>query len=80
MCGDNMQQTEVSCVTCEELQQLINKGEDAVIVDIRSNGSYETGHIKGAINIYYDSAGSPFDREIMLSALPSDKPLIIYCD
>ena len=76
----SVENSEILRISCEEVNQLIVNVEDAVLIDIRSHSSYEAGHLKGAVNIYYNPTGSPFDREITLSALPVDKLLIIYCD
>ena len=50
------------------------------MVDVRDAGSYTAGHIKGAINIYYDSTADPMERQMMLLALPMDKLIVTYCD
>jgi rhodanese-related sulfurtransferase len=68
-------------ITVEELMRVIDKGaSDMVVVDTRDSGSYEAGHIKGAINIYYDPTADPMDRQMMLLALPMDKLIVTYCD
>ncbi|HTY62603.1 MAG TPA: rhodanese-like domain-containing protein [Acidobacteriota bacterium] len=67
-------------ITAEELRQMIDKGADLVVIDTRDSGSYEAGHIKGAINIYYDPTSDPTERQMMLMALPMDKLLVTYCD
>jgi len=67
-------------ITAEELKQLIDKGADLVAVDVRDSGSYDAGHIKGAVNIYYDPTTDPMDRQMMLVALPMDKLIVTYCD
>ena len=67
-------------IKAEELRQLVDKKADIVIVDVRDSGSYEAGHIKGAINIYYDSTADPMDRQMMLVALPMEKLVVTYCD
>jgi rhodanese-related sulfurtransferase len=67
-------------ITVEDLRQMIDKGADLVIVDTRDNGSYNAGHIKGAINIYYDPTADPTGRQMMLMALPMDKLVVTYCD
>jgi rhodanese-related sulfurtransferase len=67
-------------ITAEELKQMIDKGSPVVTVDVRDGGSYEAGHIKGAVNIYYDSTADPMDRQMMLMALPMDKLIVTYCD
>jgi rhodanese-related sulfurtransferase len=72
---------EIPRVSAEELKKMIDKGaRDFVLVDVRDSGSYEAGHIKGAINIYYDPTADPMDRQMMLIALPMDKLVITYCD
>ena len=67
-------------ITAEELKQMIDKGEEFVAVDVRDSGSYEAGHIKGAVNIYYDPTSDPMARQMMLIALPMDKLIVTYCD
>ncbi|MEE8413426.1 MAG: rhodanese-like domain-containing protein [Dehalococcoidales bacterium] len=74
-----MESNEVPRITCQELEQLIDKGEQLVVVDIRGGG-YDSQHIKGAINISYDPSGDPMEREMTLTALPADKLMVIYCD
>jgi rhodanese-related sulfurtransferase len=68
-------------IKAEELKQMVDKGSaDFVVVDVRDNGSYESGHIKGAVNVYYDANADPTDRQMMLVALPMDKLVVTYCD
>jgi rhodanese-related sulfurtransferase len=67
-------------ITVEELKQMIDKGEEVIAVDTRDSGSYEAGHIKGAVNIYYDPTSDPMARQMMLIALPMDKLIVTYCD
>lgn len=67
-------------ITVEELKQLIDKKADIVVVDVRDSGSYEAGHIQGAVNIYYDPTADPMNRQMMLMALPMDKLIVTYCD
>jgi rhodanese-related sulfurtransferase len=69
---------ELPRITAEELRQLIVKKDNFVLVDTRDRASYDKGHVKGAINIYYDPVGDPMAREFSLMALPIDKLLIIY--
>ncbi len=67
-------------IDAEELKKMVDSGADIVIVDVRDSGSYEAGHIKGAINIYYDATADPMDRQMMLLALPMEKLIVTYCD
>jgi rhodanese-related sulfurtransferase len=71
---------QIARIKAEELRQMVDKKADIVIVDVRDSGSYEAGHIKGAINIYYDSTADPMDRQMMLLALPMEKLVVTYCD
>jgi len=75
-----MEINEVPRITCEELRQLIDKGQSVVIIDTRKSSGYNAEHIKGAINIYNNPSGYQMEREMMLSALPMDIPLVFYCD
>lgn len=50
---------------------LVKQG--AVILDVRSKGEYQNGHIKGSINISVDTLANN------LSKLKKDKPIITCC-
>jgi rhodanese-related sulfurtransferase len=78
--GEDVVLPDLPRISVEELQQMIDKNEDVVIVDTRDGGSYAAGHIKGAINIYYDVTSDPMQRQMMLIALPMDKLIVTYCD
>jgi rhodanese-related sulfurtransferase len=67
-------------ITAEDLRQMIDKGENLVVVDTRDSASYEAGHIKGAVNIYYNPTADPTERQMMLIALPMEKLIVTYCD
>jgi rhodanese-related sulfurtransferase len=67
-------------ITVEDLKKMIDKGEDLVVVDTRDSASYAAGHIKGAINIYYNPTSDPTERQMMLVALPMEKLIVTYCD
>jgi rhodanese-related sulfurtransferase len=67
-------------IKAEELRTMIDKGGPFVVLDVRDSGSYEAGHIKGAVNVYYDANADPTERQMMLIALPMDKLIITYCD
>ena len=68
-------------ISVEDVKNKIDRGDkDFVILDVRDAGSYEAGHIKGAVNIYYDATGDPMNRQMMLMALPMDRLIVTYCD
>lgn len=65
--------SEVRHITADELNAKVTKGEDIIILDVRSEDSYMVKHIKGAINIPYR------DFEGRTGELDSSKEIIIYC-
>ncbi|MBN1189375.1 MAG: rhodanese-like domain-containing protein [Dehalococcoidales bacterium] len=75
-----MDVNETPRISCEELKQLMDRGEKVVVIDTRDSASYEAEHISGAVNIYYDPSGNSMERDLMLSGLPPDSVLVPYCD
>ncbi len=69
----------VARITCEELKQLMDTGQQVVIIDTRESSEYRAGHIRRAVNIYYNVLADPQERELTLSALPGDILLVPYC-
>lgn len=53
----------------------VKAGKDMVVVDIRSKEDYDSGHIKGAINLPW--GGTAIAEG--LSAIPEGKPVYVYC-
>ena len=62
-------------LSAAEFAQEISKTEDAVIVDVRTPGEFEKGHLTNALNI--DWSGSEFDKQV--ATLDKTKPVFIYC-
>ena len=56
----------------DSIQDFVEKG--AVIIDVRSKGEFQSGHIQGAINIPLDVLGSKISDIKKL-----DKPVITCC-
>ena len=55
-------------------------GKTPNITVTRRSNEYSAEHIKGSVNVYYDPAGYPMDREMVLSGLPPDNLIVFYCD
>ena len=53
------------------LKEILSNG--ALLVDVRSAGEFSQGHIKGAINIAYDTIANNLGR------LPKGKDIVLYC-
>lgn len=62
-------------ITCRELNVLMERGEDIVILDVRSPGEYNRVHICGALNIPLRSI-----EELSPGLLRKDDLVIVYCD
>ena len=61
-----------SLVTPEELNQ---KKDEIVLIDVRTPQEYEQGHIENAVNI--NIAGESFQEEI--GKLDKEEPVYVYC-
>ncbi len=70
---------EIPRMPAKELVQLLKRKANIIIIDTQPSDGYEMWHIPSAINIPYISTADPTDRELMLMALPSDRPVVIYC-
>jgi hypothetical protein len=64
---------EVPRITVEELRSLQTSARQVVIVDTRSQDSYQAGHIAGAVNIPYDEIATRYPE------LPRGTRIILYC-
>lgn len=69
------QSDSVKTVSAEEFAQII-KADSVVLVDVRTAGEYNAGHIEGARNI--DVLKDDFEKAA-LSVLSRDKAIAVYC-
>ncbi len=78
----------ICCISCESnsaqstgdlevktYREQITSKKDIQIVDVRTAGEYESGHLSGALNIDYN--GNDFEQKIL--TLDKSKPTYIYC-
>lgn len=65
----------VADISQVELMQRIKANHAGLILDVRSQGEYASGHIPGAINIPHDQLGS---RLAEISSY-KDKDIVLYC-
>ena len=65
----------VKRIKIAELSALLKKGKKSqpFIVDVRAAGSFQAGHIKGAVNIPYG------DVENRLREFPKNRLIVTYC-
>ena len=64
-----------STITADELKQMLDRGEDLYLVDVREPAEYEIVSIPGSVLIPKNDilSGSA------LATLPQDKPVVMYC-
>ena len=61
-------------ISIDELKDLIDSKADIVIIDVRQENNYDTGHLPNAISVPFpDGIDAKHDE------LPKDKLLILYC-
>lgn len=69
------QSDSIQTVPAEEFAQII-KADSVILVDVRTAGEYDAGHIENARNI--DVLKDTF-RSIAIGTLPKDKTIAVYC-
>ncbi len=80
---DNFVLPTISRILCEQLKQMMDIGDDFILVDARSSNNFKLGYLPGAINIPEDDPSPSFTEEWVngqLTALPYDTMMIFYCD
>jgi len=77
--GDGKAKIEVLSVNetipVDEFQKKLKEDKSIQLVDVRTPGEYEDGHLEGAFNI--DWRGPDFD--LLVSKLDKSKPVLVYC-
>ena len=60
------------------VQQFVDniKYDSVMVVDVRTQKEYATGHIDGAVNVVW---GQTFDVEVKNAKLPKNKVMAVYC-
>lgn len=69
-----MSSEEVATISCEELRDKIDGGEDFLLVDVLDEPFYRHSHLPGAINIPLDEIGAA-EEEIP----DKDTEIVVYC-
>ena len=71
--GERPQVQEISILQLDSLQKAL---PNAILLDVRSDEEWEAGHLEGAAYISFD-----WDHRLEpLKALPSDRPVLVYCE
>lgn len=62
-------------VTMEEAMSIMDQEEDYMILDVRTPGEFQTGHIPGAVNVANEAIGSGEIKELP----DKDQLILVYC-
>ena len=65
-CGDTVEKQKE-----DELNTILEKN-NYIVLDVRTNEEYETGHVVGSINIPYDEINEEVE-------LDKEKTILVYC-
>jgi len=63
----------LSLLSVHQLKEELDRGEDLILLDVRDEDEWKTGHLKGALNIY---VGHLQER---ISELPRNKKIVAFC-
>ncbi len=66
----------VAGISPQELLKQMQGGSPPLIIDVRTQGEYERGHVPGAVNISIFDFRAPFER---LSP-PKEQPIVVICE
>jgi 3-mercaptopyruvate sulfurtransferase SseA len=64
---------DVPRITAAEVKAMLDRGDDLLIIDTRSLGEYDAGHIAGAISLPLTEIAARHTE------LPDDTLLVLYC-
>lgn len=62
-------------ITTEEAKEIMDSGENIVILDVREKDEYDAGHIKDAVLIPYGEIAEKAENVIP----DKDKQILVYC-
>lgn len=73
--GQPAQQPKFPSLTVQQFVDNI-KYDSVMVVDVRTQKEFATGHIDGAVNVVW---GQTFDVEVKKAKLPKNKVMAVYC-
>jgi rhodanese-related sulfurtransferase len=65
----------IQSLSVDEFEKKLKETENLILVDVRTPGEYENGHLKNAKNININDE----NFEPSLTALDTNKPIFVYC-
>ncbi len=73
MIGENIGKGEINFIESEQLEEMIKKDIDFILLDVRTEEEYRKGHIRGSINISVNKLRDNMNQ------LEKEKPIVVYC-
>ena len=73
--GGKRAQTVKTTISVADYDQKLTATPNIQLIDVRTPGEYETGHLKNAVNININ--GDDFEQQ--LAKLDKTRPVMVYC-
>ncbi len=61
-------------ISIYQLEQMLDRGQRLILIDLRPQCAYQTCHLKGAVNIPYE------EPDIMDFEPYRNQPMVLYCE
>lgn len=75
-CGDKeSKEIKPGKINCTEMKEIMESDSNAVLIDVRTNEEYDSGHLDDSMNISVDNISSIQTYD----SINSDTPIIVYC-
>lgn len=74
-CGKAQSNHNESSLPATEFSEKLSKTKDAQLIDVRTSGEFQNGHLKNAMNIDWKAD----DFADKAATLDKDKPVFVYC-
>ena len=65
-------------LNAEKVQELVTSPNPPLVLDVRTSGEFEEGHLENALNIPVEEFATGEYKE-KLGNIPKDKPIVVYC-
>ena len=76
LCGCNTSDNLSNSISCKSMKKLMTSNKHAMLIDVRTSGEYEEGHLEKAINTPYESVVDAIDKT---GEIDHNLPIVVYC-
>lgn len=71
----SLAQSASSHLNAQQAAQWLQTNKNTVVLDVRTPAEFESGHLKGAVNVNYNAP----DFEQQIAKLDRQKPYLVHC-